>query len=110
MAKLDEDTTKKIQELQILEQSLQNLSLQKQAFQLEFNETENALKELKKTKDDVYKLTGQIMLKADKKELEKELMQKKEILRLRTSSLEKQEQEIAKRIEELKKQVTSKLK
>ena len=41
--KIDAETGKKIQELQILEQNLQNLLMQKQAFQIELNEIENAL-------------------------------------------------------------------
>ena len=38
----------KIQEMQMLEQTLQNLLMQKQAFQMEFTETESALKEVEK--------------------------------------------------------------
>ena len=35
-----------IMQLQILEQNLQNILIQKQNFQIQLNETENALKEL----------------------------------------------------------------
>ena len=40
----------RIQELQILEQNLQNLSLQKQAFDFELSESEHALEELSGSK------------------------------------------------------------
>ena len=110
MEKLDTETERKIQELQILEQSLQNLLMQKQAFQLELNETDNALKEIKKTKEDVFKVIGQVMIKADKAEIEKELAQRAEIIRIRLTSIERQEQELSKKAEKLKKEVLEKIK
>ena len=48
MPELDKQTEAQIQELQVLEQNLQNILMQKQAFQLELAEVENALKEIKK--------------------------------------------------------------
>jgi len=81
--KIDAETEKKIQELQFVEQNIQALLMQKQAFQMELSETENAFEEVKKTKSEIYKIVGQIMLKADKENTEKELSHKKEILSLR---------------------------
>jgi len=89
---IDSETAKKIQELQILDQNLQNFILQRQAFQFDLNETVTALEELSKAKDDVYKIIGQVMLKTKKEELKKELEEKKELMNLRLKSLEKQEQ------------------
>ena len=108
--KLDEQTQQKIQEIQILEQNMQGLLMQKQAFQLELNETENALSEISSTKEDVFKLIGQIMIKTDKQKLEKELNQKKELLTLRLNSIEKQEKEFSEHLEEIRKEVMSKIK
>lgn len=90
--KIDAETARKIQELQMLEQNLQTYSLQKQTFQLELNETLNAINELHDAKEDVYKIVGSIMLRAKKADLEKDLKQKKEMLDLRTKSIEKQEE------------------
>ncbi|MEK6820651.1 MAG: hypothetical protein AABX71_02985 [Nanoarchaeota archaeon] len=42
--KLDKQTKEKIEELNMMEQNLQNFSMQKQAFQIELNETESALR------------------------------------------------------------------
>jgi len=92
----------KMQEIQILEQNLQALLMQKQAFQMELNETDSALQELKKSDDDSYKLTGQILIKKDKKDLEKELREKKDIIELRLKSIEKQENQINEKTEEIK--------
>jgi len=109
-AKLDEQTQQKIQEMQILEQNMQGLLMQKQAFQIELNETENALNEIKETKEDVFKLIGQIMIKTNKERLEKELTKKKELLTLRLNSIEKQEKEFSNHLEDLRKEVMSKIK
>jgi chaperonin cofactor prefoldin len=47
-----------IQEMQILEQKLQSTIFQKQAFQMELAETDSAISELEKSKDEVFKLLG----------------------------------------------------
>ena len=90
---IDEETQKKIQELQSYEQALHSLLLQKQAFQIELSEAENALSEVTKTKDEVFKIVGNIMIKAKKEDIEKDLKHKKEILSIRLKSIEKQESE-----------------
>ena len=95
----------KFQEMQILEQNLQSLLMQKQAFQFELGETESAIEELSKTKDDVYKLTGQILIKADKDQLKEELAQKKKIIELRVSSIDKQEEIFVKKIQEAQSEI-----
>lgn len=110
MQKISQETQEKIQQLQIFEQNLQNLLLQKQAFQFELSETENALGEIKKTKDDVYKLIGQVMLKASKAEIEKDLSQKKDILSLRVKAIERQESQLKEESEKIKQEVMKKIK
>jgi len=107
---LSKDTKEKLQELQILEQNLQALLLQKQAFQAELNETDNALSEVFKTKDDIYKIVGQIMLKSKRQDVEKELKDKKGLLSLRLKSIEKQEAPFKERLEKLRAEVTKEIK
>ena len=82
----------KLKELQILEQNLQNIIIQKQTYLLEMTDINNALEELSKQKDDVYKIVGSLMVKTKKEEVEKELKQKKEITEIRIKNLDKQEQ------------------
>ena|SRR3989344_6633309 len=110
MKQLDEETAKQIQDLQVLEQNTQNLLIQKQAFQLELSETENALEEIKKSGDEVYKIVGQIMIKARKQELEKDLKQKKEIIDLRLKSMEKQESFLKEQLTKKRDEIMSKIK
>ncbi len=107
---IDKETQEKIQELQSYEQTLSSLLMQKQAFQMEQNETENALKEIIDSKDDVFKLVGNIMIKANKTDVEKELRQKQDLLSLRLKSLERQDADIQKKAEELREEVMKKIK
>jgi len=88
---MDAEMQKKIQELQILEQHLQAFQMEKQAVQAESQEVSNALLELKKTNQDVFKILSGIMLKADKESLIKDLEGRKKLLDLRISAVEKQE-------------------
>ncbi len=85
------DNSNMIEELQILEHNLQNILAQKQMLQVEMQEVENALSELKKTKDEAYKILSGVMIRAEKNELIKELEERKRLLNLRISSIEKQE-------------------
>jgi prefoldin beta subunit len=91
-----DETQEKIGKLQMLEQSMQTFLMQKQQFQAQLIEIESALKELKDAKT-VYKITGNIMIDADKASLEKDLQEKKEKFELRIKTLEKQEAEIKKK-------------
>ena len=99
---------KKIQEMQILEQSLQNILLQKQAFQMELSETEMALTEIKNSGDDVFKIIGQLMIKTKKDSSVKELSDKKKIIELRLRNLEKQEESLSTQLEKLRKEILEK--
>ena len=107
---IDKETQEKIQELQSYEQTLSSLLMQKQAFSMELSETENALEEITKSKDDVFKLVGNIMIKTDKTVIEKELRQKKDLLALRLKSIEKQETDLTKEAEALREEVMKKIK
>lgn len=103
---IDEATGKKFQEMQSLEQTLQSILMQKQAFVLEQEETEKALSEIKNSGDEVYKLIGQLLLKSDKGKIMEDLEKKNEILELRIKNLEKQEDSLNERLEKLREEVS----
>jgi len=107
---VDKETQEKIQELQGYEQNLHGILMQKQAFQMELSETENALAEISKTEGNVFKMVGQIMIKSEKKTLEEELDKKQKLLNLRLKSIEEQEASLGKKAEELKEEVMKKIK
>lgn len=91
-----------MQEMQLLEQNLQNILMQKQAFQMEFAENQGSLKEIKSAKDDVFKIIGQLMIKSNKEKITEELMNKEKMIDLRIKSLEKQEQELSDKLTKLR--------
>jgi prefoldin beta subunit len=95
----------KIQEMQILEQRLQNSIMQRQAFQMELAETDSALVEIEKSGDEVFKIIGQLMIKAEKSKVKDELLNKQKILQLRIKSLEKQENLISEQATKLQQEL-----
>jgi len=92
----------KLQELQILEQNLQGILMQKQTFQIELAESQGALEELEKSGEEVYKIIGQLMIKSDKSKMKSELEEKKKMLELRIKTLENQEKISTEKLEELR--------
>lgn len=107
--KIDENTASKIQNLQIIEQNIQNLMMQKRAFSFEAAETVNALDELKDSSGEVFKIIGSIMVKTEKQALEKDLLKKKDLIDLRIKSIEKQEQALKEKLLEIKEEVIKKI-
>ena len=93
MADISKEAEKKLNQLQLVEQSMQNLLMQKQQFQLQQVEIESALKELENV-DEAYKIVGNIMVLSKKADLKSDLDSKKEIISLRIKNMEKQENQI----------------
>ncbi|RLE39106.1 prefoldin subunit beta [Candidatus Woesearchaeota archaeon] len=105
---MDKETQQKIQQLQLIEQSLQNFLAQKQQFQAQLMEIESALSELDKV-DQAYKIIGNIMVLSDAKKLKKDLEQKKETTELRIKTIERQENSTKEKAENLQKEVLEKI-
>ena len=110
MDDMNKETQDKIGQLQLMEQNLQNFLTQKQTFQTQFFEIENALKELDGCKDKTYKIVGTVMIASEKEELIKELNEKKSMIELRIKSLEKQEKSIKEKANQMQTEIMSKLK
>ena len=104
MAEVPEESKKKINQLQLLEQSMQNLLMQKQQFQLQQVEIESALKELEKV-NEAYKIVGNIMVLSEKNGLKTDLTSKKEIIELRIKTMEKQENQLREKATKLQDEV-----
>jgi prefoldin beta subunit len=91
MTKVPPEMSDMVKRFQQLQQQLQVLMYQKQNFQVQEAEIENALKEVGESKEkELYEIIGTVMLKRTKAELKKSLKEKKEILELRVSTLDKQ--------------------
>jgi prefoldin beta subunit len=107
---MKKETEEKIGQLQLLEQNLQNLSSQKQNFQAQLLEIDNAMDELGKSKGKIYKIVGPVMISSEKKDLEKDLNSKKEIIELRVKNFEKQENKLREKFTETQEEVLKELK
>ena len=104
MAEISKETEKKLNQLQLLEQSMQNLLMQKQQFQLQQVEVESALKELENV-EEAYKIVGNIMVLSKKSGLKDDLTSKKEIVELRVKNIEKQETQLREKASKLQSEV-----
>ena len=110
LGNLDEDTQKKIQELQFLEQNFQQFLAQKNAFSMELNETDYVIKEVEKTSGEVSRIVGNsVVIKSTKEEILKDMKKKKELIEKRMEELDKQEKSFSERIEKLREEVMKKI-
>ena len=92
-----------LKQMQQLQQQLEMLVQQRLQLDVRLRETENALEELNKLEDDslIYKTIGNLIIKADRETVLKELQEEKESSELRKKTLEGQETKIKEKLEEL---------
>lgn len=107
--KMKEETKEKINQLQNLEQNINSIIAQKQQFQAQNLEVDNALEQLKNT-DKVFRIIGNIMVASSKDNAKKELTEKKEILDLRLKTFDKQEEKLRNQANELQQEVMKEMK
>jgi prefoldin beta subunit len=103
---LSEETQAKIQQLQMMEQSFQQLLMQKNAFSMESNETDLIIKEVEKTTGEVSRIIGnQVVIKATKEEILEDMKNKKKLIETRMKSIDEQEKEFSEKIESIREEV-----
>ncbi len=95
-----------------LQQNLQAIVLQKQQVDLESSEVDRALTELRKAADTdaVYKSAGNILVRAKKEDLLKDLEERKELANTRSTVLAKQEGRVRENIKDLQTKIEAALK
>jgi prefoldin beta subunit len=103
-------TQEKLAELQLLQQRLTLFNAQKQQFQMQLAEVENALAELVKAKPPIYKMVGELLIEKKPDELKKELEEHKVELDIRVKSLDKQESKTKESALSLQKEISAELK
>jgi len=108
--KMSKGTQEKINELQMLQQRLTVFNAQKQQFQMQLVEVDNALGEIEKSKGQIYKIVGEILIEKPAAEVKTELHEKKEEMDIRIKTLEKQENKIKEAALALQKEVQAELK
>jgi prefoldin beta subunit len=97
----------KVTRLQQLQNTMQQLVIQKQRVDLEINETKRAIKILEDILDEakVYRSSGAILVEKKKEDVEKELIERKEFLEMRSKVLEKQESKTRERLTNLQESI-----
>ena len=89
------------EELMLSEQRLEQYAYQKRQFHSQLTEAKAALEALRTT-GDAYKIIGNLMVKQTPEGLRKELEEREETLRVRIASIEKQEEKLQERSQELR--------
>lgn len=101
-------TSPKINQLQLLQQNLQNISAQKQQYENQLIELDSALTELSTT-DKAYKIVGKLMIASSQEKLKKELEEKKEVAQMRLHHFTKQEDKLKQSLEEVQNQLITEM-
>lgn len=104
MEKLSPQLRHQLAQFQQTQQQAQVLMAQRQQLELLLRETERALEELEKLQEGaaVYKSIGTILVKAERDDLKKSLGEQKETLDLRIKTLERQEERVVQRLQEMR--------
>lgn len=97
-----------IQKLSMLEQNIGSIVSQKQQFNKQLLEIESALSELNST-EEAYQIVGSVMIKKKSEDLKKDLDEKKELIKVRLESLDKQEKTLQQQAQELQEKVMTTL-
>ena len=109
-ANLDQETQRKIQEIQLYEQTIQQISMQKRSLEFELKETQQAVEELEKAEGEVFKIVaGQVVIRSEKEKLLSEMKEKKELLESRFKNIQEQEKEHLKTMEKLRDEILEKI-
>ncbi|MDX1441484.1 MAG: prefoldin subunit beta [Nitrosopumilaceae archaeon] len=101
-----------LMKLQQSQQNLQAIMQQKQQVEMEKIETEKSVEELRKASEEdiVYKQAGSILIKSTKKQLIDELEERQELIKTRSTVLEKQENRLKETLKEQEAKITELMK
>jgi len=107
--------SKNVQQLlgqaQLYQQQMQSILNQKELISMQVMEIDKALEALETTKEnEVFKISGPILIKTGKALVKKELKEKKEAISLRIKSLEKGENRMKAQMEELRARLSKNIK
>jgi prefoldin beta subunit len=111
MNELPPQIQNQLAQLQQVQQQAQALLQQKGQVEMMLRETERALEELKKTPEDaeVYRAAGELLIKAKREDVLKDLEEKKDNFDVRLKSLSRQEERIQQRFTQLQDSIKSAL-
>lgn len=100
---LPQNVQHQLNQFQQLQQQAQAVAIQKQNVDIQLNETQTALDELKKTEagTEVFKTAGNLLIKVERDATLEELEDKLETLKLRQQTMSRQEERVMKKLEEM---------
>ena len=109
MGELPPQVQNMLAQLQQLQQQLQMVVTQKAHLENSLKETESAIQEIEKISDEtpIFKTVGTILVKTSKNEVLKELKEKRDTFEVRIKALERQEERLRERIQEMQKKIQS---
>ncbi len=100
---VSKDAQHLLMQAQQYQQQLQMVMTQKETLNLQLVETSKALEELSKPgKDEVYKITGPVLIKVSREEARKDLRSKKDLAMVRMKAIEKSETGLKEKLEEFR--------
>ena len=101
-----------LQQLQQLQQQYEMVVQQRLQIDVKLRENQNAFEEIGKAEDSIpiFKSVGNLIIKAKKEEILKELEEEKETLSVRKKSLENQESRLKEKLDDLQKKIQEALK
>ena len=100
------DVNKLIQDFERSRVQLSAIEQQNQQLSMQAGMLEEALKELKDTKEEkVYKAAGSILILSEVKKVQKELEEQKETVDLRSKTVKKQEESLIDKLNKLKSEI-----
>lgn len=107
MNELPPQVQNQLAQLQQVQQQAQALMQQKGQVEMLLKETEKALEELKKTDETavVYRAAGELLIKANRDEVMKDLDEKKDSLEVRMKTLARQEERMQAKFTQLQDQI-----
>lgn len=105
-----EQLEKLTRDYQMLQEQLQSLAMQKEQFKEQKAELAEALGELEKAKGGIYLAIGGIMVDVDKATATKDVKEKQESAAMRLGIVEKQFDELSKKEQTLRSEITTALK
>lgn len=97
-----------IQQLSMIEQHLTGIISQKQQYNKQLLEIESAISELDNV-EEAYQIVGSVMIKKKSSDMKNDLDEKKELIKVRLQSLEKQEKTYQLQAKELQDRVMGEL-
>jgi len=109
MGELPPQVQNMLAQLQQIQQQLQMVLTQKVQLENSLKETENAIQEVEKASDDtpIFKTVGTVLVKTSKEQILKELREKKDTFEIRIKALERQEEKLKERLQDLQKKIRS---